>query len=637
MLNAIRRFTQSWVMKGLLVLLVLSFAVWGVGDIFRSPSADVVATVGDADIYANEVNIALDQVVRSYAESTGQNLPRDTVIALGGLQQAVQNVVAERLLVQQADDWGLTVDDASIAQAIRNDPAFQDQLGTFDTARFQAILRANGLSEEAFVARVRQEVVRERVLDALIAPATAPQALVERLVSFENERRGGRLALVSANSITDLPEPDATALQEIYDNNIARFTAPERRSFTVVTLGTEQVAEGVAPDEEELRALYDERRDAYRVEETREVTQLLAQSEEDIRQALDRVNQGQSFDEVAAVMSDAGVVSLPLGAVTRASLLDPLAEPAFSLAEGAVSQPIESPFGWHLLRVEALTPERVTSFAEVRDTLRDEVIATRARGALPDLARALDDELAAGQSIEQAAATLNLPLTEVPLVDIGGRAIEGREAPALLDEAPEIVATAFQEQQGLPSLVEETSNGRFYALRVDDIAESALQPFGDVRDAVVALWQAQERLRLAAERAETVRQAFGEGRTLEAAAQDAGATISVIEPLVRSATAPQQNAVPAVVSALFATAAGQIHDEAVRLADAAVVVLTDEVIPLDTADPGSAQLIEQRRTALANEMRNDVLAQFEQALRAEYPVEINTAALGEAFAPAEQP
>ncbi len=140
----------------------------------------------------------------------------------------------------------------------------------------------------------------------------------------------------------------------------------------------------------------------------------------------------------------------------------------FGLTEGQVSQPVQSPFGWHLFKVTKITPEAVVPLAVVHDDLAKDLALAGARDRLPNLATKLDDELAAGSSLADAAKAVGLEARSLPPVDAKGND-EGGHRPDGLPAWPEFLKVAFETPAGEPSLLEETEAGGYFVLRVDEV------------------------------------------------------------------------------------------------------------------------------------------------------------------------
>ena len=627
MLNVLRKQAGSWVVKVLLMLLVVSFAVWGIGDVFFGGGQNpTVAKVGDTEISTGELSEAFNRSLSNLQRRLGTTIDREQAIQLGLMQQALQDLITRRLVALQARDMGITVADDTLRRLITEDPAFQSA-GQFDRSRFDQLLTVNGLSEQGYLASLRQDLVRTTLTGSIAGAVEAPEALVDAIYRYRHEQRRGRHLPIRSSAITDLPEPGEGDLTAYLEAQEERFTTPEYRKLTFVTLTAEDLIDEVAVAEGEIEAEYQARMERYRTPERRTVSQLLAPDRETVDKAAEQVAMGASLAEVADALGE-GVNADDLGVITEGDLPPETAEVIFALGEGEVSQPVESPFGWHLFRVSAIEPEVVVPLAEVHDELAEELALAEARDRLPALATQLDDELAAGTPLDEAAAAVGLTAKTLAAVDPQGRDTSGAPI-ADLPPWPEFLETAFATADGEVSLLEETDAGSYFVVGVDSVTAPRVKPVEEVRDAVAAAWTTERRQELARQRAEELVGRSGEVASFDQLAQ--GLSVADIAPVKRDDRGTAQGLSPAIVQALFATEPGTIGKQVVPTATGFAIVATDEVIEADpSADP---QGVEQLRGQLEAETRNDLLAQFEAALRRDYPVEIDPATINRLIDP----
>jgi peptidyl-prolyl cis-trans isomerase D len=628
MLNAIRKQAGSWVVKVLLLLLVASFAIWGIGDIFYGGSQNpTVATVGDAEIPASELADAFNRAVANLQRQLGPEFDRERAIQLGVMQQALQDLIRQRLISLRANEMGLAVPDDALRTLVTEDPVFHTG-GQFDRSRFDQLLRASGLSEDAYLASLRQQVVRAALTGSITGPVKAPPALVEAIYRYRNEQRRGHYVPVPVESITDVPAPSDEQLAQFHEAHQAQFTAPEYRALTFVTLEPDDLIEEIEVSEEDVAAAYESRIGAFRKPERRTVEQLLAAEQATIEQAAERLAAGATFEQVAAEIEAVSVDQL--GTVSRGDLPAEFEEAIFALPQGEVSGPVDSAFGWHLFRVSEIEPEETVPLAEAREQLARELALEEANERLPDFAAQLDDELAAGTELREAARVLRLEAVSVPAVDATGKGPEGEPVEAL-PPWPEFMQIALETPAGETSLLEETAAGGYFVIQVEQVTEPRLKPVEEVRAELVEAWQAERRRELARQQAEQLRARLDDGAALNELLADTGLESKPIEPVRRDAAGTDQGINRAVVRALFATEPGDVAPEVVELEDGFTVVGTDEVIAANlAADPDG---VEQLARELEGDMRSDLIAQFETQLRRDYPIEIDGAAINRLIGP----
>jgi peptidyl-prolyl cis-trans isomerase D len=622
MLNLIRKQAGSWVVKILMLLLVASFAIWGIGDIFFGGGQNpTVATVGGAEIPASELADTFSRAVSNLQRQLGPDFDRERAIQLGVMQQSLQDLVAQRLVSLRAHDMGLAVPDDTLRTMITANPAFQSA-GQFDRSRFDQLLRLNGLSEQSYLAALRQDAVRRALTGSIAGPVTVPPALVDALYKYRNEKRRGYYVPVPAASITAVPEPTEDDLAAFHDAHQEQFTTPQYRALTFVTLEPKDLEGEVEVSDAEVEAAYQSRIDQYRTPERRTVEQLLAPDQATIEQAAKRLREGATPEAVAAEVK--GVSLDPLGTVSKGDLPAEFDAAIFTQAEGEVGAPVNSAFGWHVFRVTKIEPETTVPLAEVREALAHELALEKAGERLPDLANQLDDELAAGTELKAAAQAVGLEAVSVPAVDPTGKDAQGQPI-AALPPWPEFMEIALATPAGETSLLEEAAAGGYFVIHVGQIVDPRVKPVEEVRAELIRGWQDARRRELAKARAEELRARLSGGATPAEALAGTGLETKPIQPLRRDAAGTDQGINPAVVRALFATAPGAVADQVVEVGDAFAVVATDEVI---AADPGGdAEAVSQLERELEAELRADLIAQFEAQLRRDYPVEIDGAAI----------
>jgi len=597
-------------------LLIVSFVVWGVGDIIRTPSqVAALAEVGDIRIEEREFRQNLAREMNRLSARLGSRLDIEQAQALGIVDQVFGQMIGRALFDQKAEDLGMLVTKAQIGRRISNEPAFQNTLGEFDRGRFAQALQISNLGEQEYVDTLTRDIIRQQLVGAVTGAVVAPSRLAEELFRYQQERRVAQIMTVPTSSITDLGEPDPTALAEIHKEESAQFMAPELRGVTYIQLRAEDLLAEVAVSETELRDEYDARRDDYVVQERREIEQIVLPDEATARQVEDQLKGGSTFATAAEAITGQGPIDL--GEVEKEDLPPELADAAFDLTANTVSVPLQSPLGWHVIRVGAVTPGRERGFDEVRDELAQDVAMRLAVDSMISMANQLDDSLGGGASLEEAASAFGLKLGQVEAVDSQGSGRDGQPVQDLPGEP--FLQVVFETAAGTDSLLTEANDGGYFVLRTDSIDQARLRPLAEVRDQVVALW----RDRQLAERAEAKAQELAErlrgGGEFETVAAEAGLKTSTTEPLSRFDSRAPNNPAPTLPGKLFQLQPGEITTA--QATEGHVVAKLDKIIP---ADPSSSpEELADVRDGVATALRNDLLEQFAAALRARYGVTVN--------------
>lgn len=627
MLQSIRTKTASWVAKILFAFLVLSFAVWGVEDMFRGGStSNIVIKVEDIEIPAQQVNERLQSELARLRQRFGQAITTEQARQLGLLDTVIDSMATDAVFLAFARDRGIVVTDAMVRETIASEPAFKGPDGTFNRDQFVAAMRSVGMTEDGYVQTVRRELMRQNVVNATLASASAPDVLVDRLYRYRAEKRVADLLFVANSAMQGVAQPTEAELAEFHKTNERRYLAPEYRSVSFVTLTSQALASEILIPEDDLRREYEARAAGYATPETRDLSQMLFSDEDKAKQAATALAGGQDFATVAQELAGMAPDSLVLSGVSSGDLVGGLGDAVFALPEGGISEPLNSPFGWHIFRVDTIKPATTRSFEEVREQLRAEMARESALDQLFEMANRLEDGLASGATLEETAQTLNAPLRTLENITRAGKAADGAELTDL--PAPErFLEAAFETPQGQQSNTIEGQDGSFTVLRVDSVTEPAVKPFESVREQVRKDMLAERRAEAAKQKAETLADRVKGGTAIAEVASSASMSSATTAPFTRDGQG-LENLPRSLASAAFRLSAGAV--QVVGAQDGQYVMVLKEIRP---ADPAQAEegTLDQLRQSLSQSIGNDLYASLTAGLRQAYPVEIDRAVIDRFF------
>ena len=605
-------------------LLIASFAVWGIGDIFRGGGrVGTVAEVGDIEIGEYEFQRDLSRDINRLRQRFGGEFDAQQARALGLVNQTLQQAVTRALFDQQAADLGMIVSDDTIKERILEEPAFRNTLGDFEQALFFEILSRNNLTEAQFVDSLTRDINRQQILGTVEQAAAAPDALAEAVYRYRKEARVAETVTVAAADLPDLPEPTEEDLQGVYEAQTGRFQTPEYRGFTLIHLDSNDYLPAEPPGEEALRAEFESRRDEFRVPETRALRQMVFPDQEAADAAAAALAEGQTLDKVSEDLL--GRAPVDLGETVRddlAAQFPELAEAAFALDAGTASKPVQTPFGWHIVEVTAIEQGREPDFEAEREDLAEELRQRAAVDVMIELANDLDEELASDASLEEAAELLDLQLLKVAALDRQGRDPEGQE----LDNLPppaDLTGLLFDTGAGQTSLLAETADGGYFALRTDAIRPPADRPLAEVRDEVEALWRARELDRLAGATAEELAQRVRDGEDLATVAEAEGLTVETSEPVTRESAEDFNNPRRELAAMIF-----EIDEGGVANGPAPGGYLIARLVEIRPADPaedpdGLKEIAEE----LGQSLQGSLIEGYIDTLRGNYGVTVNQGAV----------
>lgn len=495
-------FVDSWAGRAAAFLIFLAFIGWGVGDVFNSStsaSPNAIAKVGDREISAETFARALETQLPNAAQRLGyQDIAHLPAVA----RQQIAREILRSLVIQQetqlaASHAGMSVPDSIVRDEIFNIPAFHDASGQFDRSLMNQRLARMGLTEKRLIDLVREDIISRSLLQGLGASAHASPILTTLLVNFESDTRRLSVLRIPFTAHKAQAAPTEAQLHRFYDNHADLFKTPEFRHIKAVIMTTDTVAGTIEVSDDILHKLYDMQARTYNVPETRSLQVLSFTDQSKAQDAANSWKNGSNWDALIKAYPDA-IPATP-EKIRQSDLPNAeLAQAAFAAPEQTVQGPVHTAFGWVVFKTTDIIAPHHTDFAQVRDQLRHDVQQQQAPDALQARIHRLQDAVAGSSDLEKIPTDLGAaPIAGT--LDTQGMTPEGVPAPipgnAQLRQA--IIQQAFaQKLSAAPHIVSGPDNAA-YALVVDAIHPGAVQPFEQVRNAVIAAWNDDQAKHLA--------------------------------------------------------------------------------------------------------------------------------------------
>ena len=624
MLTSIRGKAKSWIVKVLFGFLIIAFAAWGIGDIFANRGlTKPVLTVGSMKYTREEFSRDLQRKLRQFQQQ-GLQLNAQQFAALGGVDQILNQATSRMLMTQYADKLDLAIPQNVAIADIQSNNAFHNATGQFDRNQFLALLGENGLSEAGYVEMVRDEMRLQQLTGPTFAPLTVPPALNDRIYAYLNEKRGAEFLVIPDASMTGIADPDQAALEKFYKENIAQYQRPEYRSFIALHLKADDFAKDITIPDDQVKTEFENRKAEFSTPESRAVEQVVVQDQVKADAIVAAVKGGKSFAD--AVKATTGGAPVDLGEVTKDKLPPDIAEQAFALPADGVSDPLKSVFGLHVVHIKSITPGVTKTFDDVKDKLRQELALAQAGDAMVSVVNQLDDTLAGGASVEEAAQKLNLTAQKFDAVDSSGKGRDGKDA----NVVPDILQLAKATEAGQTSLVSTLSDGSYSVVQVTSVTPAEPKPLTEVTDQVKQDWLAKARRNAADAKAKELADKVKSG-DLAALGKQMGLELKVTTPFTRSQGDPDNGIDQSLAQKLFALKLGEAATG--RTGEGAIVARVSDIIPAKPEEDKDqvAKLSKQ----LTQAMRNDLQAEFLVALGQSIKIERNNDVINQMIA-AEQ-
>jgi peptidyl-prolyl cis-trans isomerase D len=593
--------------------LALSFAVWGIADIFRGSTDTNVVTVGSTAIPYDQYVRDYQNVLRNESQQSGQDITAEMARKTGLADASLDKIINRTAIDNVVSDMGLTISDADVSSRVRSMPVFKGPLGTFDKTTFDRALQGRGFTEESFVAGVRGDMAREQLLGPIENGFDIPAGYAHALFTFSTERRAAEYILLTRQSLGAIQPPSDSVLAAYVKSHVDRFSTPEYRDATVAIIGPEDVAPGIKVTDAQLHNEYEIRKSTYVIPEKRDVQQLSFNNEASAKAARAKIDSGSTFDQIAfaskKTIDERGTVSK--------DDLGPLGADVFALPEGGVTQPLKNFSSWVLLHVTKITPGKSTSFDEARPELTKSLTDQLVHAKLDDASNAYGDAANSGDDVPQAAQKAGMHVIRIRAVDAKGMTPEGIRA-ALPDD-PELLGQIFSSEVGEPGDAFQTKTSHVYVVSVEGVTPPKPKSLDAVRADATQAWMAEQIAKLLEQRAAALATEASRNGDLRAVAQKLESPILFGPALERDK--PNETFSAALIAKLFQVPPHGIVYGPTTRRDGYLVARVTGVMhpPLPEASPGFRRGMQ----VLAGQVADDIALALAQDARAKQGVKIN--------------
>ena len=624
MITFMRRLASTWVAKALFILLVLSFAVWGIEDVVRKIGRDTaVANVGGMSIEADEAQMAARREMSRISRQLGNRFEPNEAIRRAVATGALENLIGERAMLAEAQRMGVVAPEEAVRETIFAIPGLRGADGRFSREIFAQVLRSNELSEPQFLSLIRGDLLRQQLLGAVRSGAAASDAQTAPLLVWQTERRVADVVLLPFSAAPEPEAPTEAQLQRYLENNPQRFSTPEYRQISIAVLSAETLAAEIAVSEDDIKQAFEARHGQYDTPERRQIRQVVMADEARAREVAQLWQAGADWETVEAAATAAGgqAMALPMG--DKTSLPIPaLADAAFAALPQSATDPVQSPFGWHVISVEAVEPAQIFTLDQLRDRLRQDIAKDRALDLAYERGNKVEDALAGGMTLAEAAPRFGLTLVNATL-DAGGRspANEAVALPVPADQRNAVLRAIFAQDQGTAPRLQEFGDA-LGAVDVSAITPPQLRAFAEVEQDLRRAVIADARRRFTEERAAVLLASQRGGKSLLEAAQELGLVSTRTAPFGRD---PAQGSPlpPELLPPLFEAKRGEATMAEIRGGFAVAAVA--DILRLDpAADPLGMGRV---RVEIEQAVAEDLELQYQAALRARAKVRINQTVL----------
>ena len=633
MISFFRRALSSWLVLGLLGLVLIAFIITGIGtpNAFGGGSAtgDTVATVGERRLTSAETiqraQVAVQGMQQQQPEMTMANF-----VGQGGIDSLVRQLIEARAIEQWANEHGIVASKRLVDGEIASIPAFRGLSGKFDETTYRNLLAQQRITEAQFRNDITGDVIRRQVLVPVSGSARAPESLVLPYASLMLESRKGLIGIVPSELMPPASAPSDAELRAWYDKNLARYTVPERRVIRYALIAKEQLKAQPQVTDQDIRAFYNANAAEYAAKEQRTFSQVILPDEAAAKAFAEKLINGKSFAEAA---KEAGFApgDTALGQRTQAELAE-LASPevaraAFAAGDDGTTAPVKSALGWHILHVDSISRVAAQPLSEVRDSIAESLLKQKTDEAIANLIAEVEDQIADGSTFADVVKDRGLTTVTTPPILSSGAAPDNDDWQAS-PELAVLLKAAFAASPEDDPTVETIGNGQLHALlKIDRVVPAAPAPLAQIKDRVTNDLMVDRASARAKAVATSIIAKVNGGVPLEKAISEAEIRLPPPQPVGGRQIDLVQNGqqVPPPLALLFSLKAGQTRPLEAPDKKGWFIVHLDSIAEGDASDaPG---LVQSTQAEFSRMLAEEMQQQFAAAIVESVGVERNASAI----------
>ena len=615
----------------LMGMLVVSFGVWGIADIFRGYGQQTLISVGDTEISSQDYMRAQQDVLRSMSAQAKRSLSLQEARSLGLDRQVLERLIGGAAVDNHAKSLHLSIADSTLLEQIMKDPAFKDAAGNFSPLAFQQAMQTIGMNEQGYLNSLRERNLRRQILTTVGKVVNSPDMLISALNSYNGETRTLRYVLVPESVVGTIPDPSEEDLKRYYENHQTKFTQPEFRKIGVLAVTPETVKDQVTITEADLKAAYEANKDTLGKPERRQVQQISFPDLAAANAAYQKLQSGTDFVALAKEQN-LSETDIDLGVLSRAQLADPaIAEAAFNLELNKVAEPVTGKLGGVvLLRVTLIEPGKTPTYEEAKPELEKTLLKERAAGAIFDLHDKIEDQLGSGSRLSEIADKFKITYQLIDQVDREGRKPDG--SAVTLPAQKDLLNAAFATDTGVENDPIDAKDEGVIWYEVLGVVPEQVKPFDQVKDEAAKDWRADELRTKVAKYAQDLVTSLNGGKTLEEVAKDLKAEVMTSDPVKRDGITV--NVLPPAVAQAFTLPVKGYGSAPSAVEEGRIVFQVDKVTPPEPLAAAEADRLKQQLGLLISE---DAISEYFAALETRYGVKINQPALAKLTGSGEEP
>ena len=620
MLTTLRNSSKNSILKiifgTLLTILIISFGMWGTEDLVGvTQKQSTVASVGKIDISSQEFYSLYSRQTEEIRKLLGSSLDIKKSREFGYVDRALSSLINRALFNNEASELGLSVSDINVRDKILRDDAFKDDLGQFSELVFRQLISESGYTEDSYVEGTRQDLAREQMVETISSSLIIPNIMKNSLSKYNLEERSVDFLTLKVED-EEFIKPSNDKIREFYEANKSDFMSKEYRSAKTLLLDAKEYAKKSTVTDEEIKLLYEERKELLVEPAQKYLHQIIVDSKSDAELISKKVS-FNNFTSIAQKMANLTEDDIDLGWNTKNDLPDEIIDATFILEKGQISKPIESSFGWHILKIIDSKERKEVSYKEVEKQFENELLLDKGKESVFDLQDELEDLLASGNTFEEISKILDVRMIVAEKIDSEGVSQNKEINNDFQDER--ILRTIFNQKLNEEGNIIDIDKDEGLAISlVTEIVKPRQLNLDESNDLVKEKLIFDLKSKNALKKAEKIKNQIMNGKTLKAVADSYKLEIKGVKPFTRVLPDSSELPIP-LISKIFDSKLGEVNI-AKRGTGEIIIAQTAEILNNLSSDKKE---IKEFTKKIKDDLTIDLLAQFSEALRKKYKITIN--------------
>ena len=418
MLNSMRKGINSWFIKILLALLIISFGLWGIGDIFVSGgNKAILAKIGKNEIGQTEFLKEYSINLQNLSQQLGKKILPTEANNYGLVNQTLGTMINDLVYKEITDEYGMHINNSTVKKEIYSIPGFLDSTGSFNKFAFERYLNITGQSEEEVINKIKNDIAKRQIFLSVSSGFSAPKNIINKLYNYREEKRKISFIELENNNYA-IKKFNDTDLINHYEKNKNSYQSSELRGFTFINISPEEVSKEIKISKDSLFEKYNQNKNEYFEPEERSIIQIISNNEKDILKAKDLIN-SKNIKNFANIEN----LNLPninygeLNNIKWNELPREIAEFIFNLKNDEWSQPYKTSLGWHLIYIKQIKAEGITPLKKIEKKLIKEIQLDKAYDIIYQISNNLEDQLASEKTLSEAGNRIGLSVIDIPLIE----------------------------------------------------------------------------------------------------------------------------------------------------------------------------------------------------------------------------